>query len=61
MKLAMIFGILCALCFGIYGTILLIGFSNPVLLASLSILLMMTGWGGGIFLILAIVMFIIKR
>lgn len=55
MKLALIFGLLCIVCLGIYATAIAIGGLGIAVLAMLS------GWGAGAFFILAIVMFVLKR
>jgi len=61
MKLSLLFGLLCVLFVGIYATAFVVGMSNPVLLAGLSIVLLLSGWGAGIFFILAIVMLVLRR
>jgi len=61
MKLSWIFGILFVVCLLAYLTIWGLVLSNPAVAVGLSFLLMPFGWGAGIFFVLAIVMFVLRR
>jgi membrane protein implicated in regulation of membrane protease activity len=61
MKLSLLFGLLCIVCLGIYGTLFAVASGDPAVLVRLSLPLMLSMWGAGAFFILAIVMFVIKR
>ncbi len=61
MKFAIIFSILCGICFLAYLFLIALMTSTPAIALFLTIPMIITGWGAGAFFIIAIVCFIIKR
>ena len=61
MKLAMLFGVLAALFLGAWVVMYALMVTYPIIGLFLSIPMMIAGWGGGIFIILAIVMLVLRR
>jgi len=61
MKLAITFGVLCAVCLVAYLALVAVATGSPQAVVGLSVPMILASWGAGAFFILAIVFFIIKK
>lgn len=61
MRLSILFGLLCFIFIAIYAVGYTMMVTTPAIAAGLSPILLLSGWGAGIFFILAIVMLVLHK